>query len=368
MEKGNRQDGFLRVCYYAWGRSDLLPHEIDTSLCTHLILGFVEVKDNIIHKGSTSGEEAYRTMGEMKKRNPALKVMVSVGGGGNADGFHSMVASAFGIDAFTESVISTLREHGLDGIDIDWEFPNMVKHGKRHFTRLIQRLNAAFCDEARTAGKDKLLLSAAVAPQSLIIRNSYDIPEVSRCVDFINLMTYDLHLFKWYFPFSGHNAPLCARKKEVGYFSTLNVKRSAELWLAKGCPKSKLIIGIPTYGLSWKLGFKRLCGIFCPTVGKGPTGGGYVTYPEVSQFIEKGAKRVFDKQSCVPYACDGKTWVSYDDLESIEAKTRWIISEDFGGIMTFSLNYDDHKGTTTGGVTFPLHKKIKEICESPLPA
>ncbi|XP_064457940.1 chitinase-3-like protein 1 isoform X2 [Ornithodoros turicata] len=311
MEKGNRQDGFLRVCYYAWGRSDLLPHEIDTSLCTHLILGFVEVKDNIIHKGSTSGEEAYRTMGEMKKRNPALKVMVSVGGGGNADGFHSMVASAFGIDAFTESVISTLREHGLDGIDIDWEFPNMVKHGKRHFTRLIQRLNAAFCDEARTAGKDKLLLSAAVAPQSLIIRNSYDIPEVSRCVDFINLMTYDLHLFKWYFPFSGHNAPLCARKKEVGYFSTLNV---------------------------------------------------------VSQFIEKGAKRVFDKQSCVPYACDGKTWVSYDDLESIEAKTRWIISEDFGGIMTFSLNYDDHKGTTTGGVTFPLHKKIKEICESPLPA
>lgn len=355
--------GFLRVCYYSWEQSGLSPSAIDTTLCTHLILGFLEVRENILHKGSTSGDPAYRAVVELKRANPVLKVMVSVGGGGKANGFHAMVADADGVDVFVASVIHTLREHNLDGIDIDWEFPNMMRNGKSHFTRLVQKLHLALNEESQSTGKEKLLLSVAVAPQSVIVNKSYDVPEVCRCVDFINLMTYDLHLFKWYFPFSGHNAPLSCRRREIGYFATLNLESSAKLWLKKGCPKSKLIIGIPTYGLTWKLGFGRIRGVFCPTVGKG-RGGGYITYPEVNQLLEKGARRKFDKQSRVPYVCDGKLWISYDDLESVEAKTRWIASEGFGGVMTFNLNCDDHEGITAGGtVKFPLHRKIKEILD-----
>lgn len=46
---------------------------------------------------------------------------------------------------------------------------------------------------------------------------------LTRCVDFINLMTYDLHLFNWYYPLAGHNSPLFNRRKEVGYLATLNM-------------------------------------------------------------------------------------------------------------------------------------------------
>ncbi|KAK8769481.1 hypothetical protein V5799_014055 [Amblyomma americanum] len=84
----------------------------------------------------------------------------------------------------------------------------------------------------------------------------------------------------------------------------------------------------------------------------------------VCKVISNGGKRIFDKQSKVPYVIDKKNWISYDDVSSVELKARWILSEGFGGIMTFSLNCDDHTGATSPeGVRFPLHKKIKEVVE-----
>lgn len=192
---------------------------------------------------------------------------------------------------------------------------------------------------------------------------------LTRCVDFINLMTYDLHLFNWYYPLAGHNSPLFNRRKEVGYLATLNMAASAKLWVSRGMPKSKIVVGIPTYGLSWRLVHRLWHGISCPTKGKGREGGGYVSYPDVCQFLANGGKRVFDKQCKVPYAFDKKLWISYDDVESVEAKAKWIKSEGFAGVMTFSLNCDDHAGATSPDNTrFPLHRKIKEVVSTNMPA
>lgn len=359
------EGGFLTVCYYKWDQSDLKHTAIDTTLCTHLILGFSEVADGVLSKGSTDGDTSYQAVASLKEKNPALKVMLSVGGGGNAHGFHSMVSDASNTDRFVASVVETLRRNDLDGIDIDWEFPNNIRNGKLYFTRLLQRLYSAFDQEAKLSGKQRLILSAAVAPQSMITNGSYNVPEIAKVVDFINLMTYDLHVFNWYFPFAGHNSPLFSRKKEVGYLATLNLKSSTKLWVSKGMPKSKIVVGVPTYGLSWRLYHKVWHGVSCPTLGKG-RGGGYVTYPDVCQFLANGGKRVFDKQCKVPYAFNKKLWISYDDVESLELKAKWIRSENFGGIMTFSLNCDDHKGAhSENAVTFPLHRKIKEVFEMP---
>uniref|UniRef100_V5IDF6 Putative catalytically inactive chitinase-like lectins n=1 Tax=Ixodes ricinus TaxID=34613 RepID=V5IDF6_IXORI len=68
----------------------------------------------------------------------------------------------------------------------------------------------------------------------------------------------------------------------------------------------------------------------------------------------------FDKQCKVPYAFNKKLWISYDDVESLELKAKWIRSENFGGIMTFSLNCDDHRGAhSENAVTFPPSSKDK---------
>ncbi|KAL1434591.1 hypothetical protein MTO96_011678 [Rhipicephalus appendiculatus] len=360
----NKNQGFLTVSYYRWDKDKLKPDDLDTSLCTHLILGFTEVEDSILSKGSTDGDSSYQAVANLKANNPSLKVMLSVGGGGKSRCFHDMVSDPSNTDRFVACVVETLRRNNLDGIDVDWEFPMDIRNGKAHFSRLLQKLRAAFDDEAVASGRQRLILSAAVAAQSVIVNSSYNVQEIERYVDFINLMTYDLHLFKWYYPFSGHNSPLHGRRKELGYFATLNISSSAKFWISKGMPKSKIVVGVPTYGLVWRLGHHKWHGVSCLTVGKAAEGGGYITYPEVCQVIAEGGKRIFDKQSKVPYVVNKKHWISYDDIDSVEHKAKWILSEGYGGIMTFSLNCDDCTGATSpDGVRFPLHKKIKEVVE-----
>ncbi|KAL1434592.1 hypothetical protein MTO96_011678 [Rhipicephalus appendiculatus] len=345
----NKNQGFLTVSYYRWDKDKLKPDDLDTSLCTHLILGFTEVEDSILSKGSTDGDSSYQAVANLKANNPSLKVMLSVGGGGKSRCFHDMVSDPSNTDRFVACVVETLRRNNLDGIDVDWEFPMDIRNGKAHFSRLLQKLRAAFDDEAVASGRQRLILSAAVAAQSVIVNSSYNVQEIERYVDFINLMTYDLHLFKWYYPFSGHNSPLHGRRKELGYFATLNISSSAKFWISKGMPKSKIVVGVPTYGLVWRLGHHKWHGVSCLTV---------------CQVIAEGGKRIFDKQSKVPYVVNKKHWISYDDIDSVEHKAKWILSEGYGGIMTFSLNCDDCTGATSpDGVRFPLHKKIKEVVE-----
>lgn len=75
------------------------------------------------------------------------------------------------------------------GIDIDWEYPAQrggVAADKANFVLLLQQLKETL------QPIDKLVtIAVGAARQSASV--SYNIPEVVKHVDFINLMTYDLH-------------------------------------------------------------------------------------------------------------------------------------------------------------------------------
>lgn len=69
-------------------------------MCTHLILGFTDVENNVLSKGSTEGEASYRAVANLKAENPSLKVMLSVGGGAHSSCFHSMVSDPGNTDMY----------------------------------------------------------------------------------------------------------------------------------------------------------------------------------------------------------------------------------------------------------------------------
>lgn len=71
-------------------------------------------------------------------------------------------------------------------------------------------------------------------------------------VDFINVMAYDYHSYQWYFPITGPNSPLFSSKSDVGFFQNLNINGSIQYWISKGMPKEKILLGMPTYGHSFK--------------------------------------------------------------------------------------------------------------------
>ena len=88
-----------------------------------------------------------RTM-EMKKKNGALKISISVGGWNHASkGFSDVVASEANMKKFVDQSIAFMRENGFDGLDMDWEYPGVASRGskpghKHAFTVLIQKLRA----------------------------------------------------------------------------------------------------------------------------------------------------------------------------------------------------------------------------------
>lgn len=62
-------------------------------------------------------------------------------------------------------------------------------------------------------------------------------------------------------------------------------------------------------------------GLYAPAIGAGTVGiGGQISYPVVCQFLANGGIREFDAESRVPFAYHKRSWISYDDEQSLEEK------------------------------------------------
>jgi len=149
-----------------------------------------------------------------------VKVFVSVGGWNNGDdsAFESFASSSAGRTTFTNNVINLVNQYGLDGIDIDWEYPDNG-NSANNYSLLMQQLSEAM------HSRGKLLTAAVVSYNGTSIQNS-----VFGYVDFLNIMAYDE---------SGPN------------HSTYDLAvRSLDYWINRGLPAAKANLGVPFYGRS----------------------------------------------------------------------------------------------------------------------
>lgn len=348
-------EGFKFVCYYSLPtKSNILdsntlkPSELDAHLCTHINLAFASVSRNRLVPSNPYDIETYDQVNKLKNKNPHLKVLLSVNGD-----MSQVIQDHSTRKTFIKSAVGLLRQHNFDGLDIDWEFPDDAWK----FMTLLAEFRQEF--------GHKFLLTAAVAAPQFIADTSYKINVMSRYVDWVNLMTYDFHFYTRYSPFTGLNSPLFNGPKDEGYFSQLNINWTSNYWVAKGMPRHKIVIGIPTYGHTFKLVNKKNSGLYAPASSFGEVGGsgGFIDYADVCTFLTSGdVTQVFDRSTRSPYAFKNYDWVSFDDERSVAYKTEFITSKEFGGAMIWSLNSDDHKGLCyQSGDRFPLSNRIKNV-------
>lgn len=170
--------------------------------------------------------------------------------------------------------------------------------------------------------------------------------------------------------FTGLNAPLYQKSNEVGIFATLNINYSVNYWISKGLDRSKIIIGLPTYGHSFRLVNPFNTRIGAPSEDFGSVGVlGFTTYSEVCWFMKSNlaVRAEYDTETCSPFLSAGLEWISYEDERSLECKANYVRNNHFGGVMVFSLNTDDYQltcddnyeSTRVGGKKdFPLLRKI----------
>lgn len=335
------------VCYYnaptmnddprSRLRSNLYPEHIDPHLCTHLNVGIIYIVNGTLYIDEDL-RSVFKQTKQLKKANKELKILLWVGGAG-VGGFSEMVVNHASRKVFIQSLKTTLETYQLDGVDLDWEFPGTANKNRMHFSQLLHEIRREYQREHRT-----YILSVAVAAPTTIAYLSYDIREINSYADYVNIMTYDFHFYSPSTPQTGLNAPLYRRHDEESIFGTLNINASVHFWLAQGLEKSKIVIGLPTYGHSFQLvnPFNNKLG--APAANYGRVGMvGFASYSEICWFRRHNiyVHQVYDVESCSPYLYASTEWISYEDERSLECKANYIKENGFGGAMIFSLNTDD---------------------------
>jgi len=103
------------------------PHEVDSSLCTHLIYAFAVIEDNrvVAYEWNDDGPGGmFEQMISHRNQNPAVKIMIAIGGWNfGMELVTEMLATSTSRKTFIDSSIAFCRQRNFDGFDLDFEYP-----------------------------------------------------------------------------------------------------------------------------------------------------------------------------------------------------------------------------------------------------
>jgi len=214
-----------------------------------------------------------------------VKVSIAVGGWNNGDdsAFEALAANGTGRTTFVNSIVNLINQYSLDGVDIDWEYPDPGTSGN-NFSLLMQQLSSAM----HSRGK---LLTAAVVSDGYTAGGVQ--PAVFGYVDWLNIMAYD------------------GGSPHANYDWAVN---SVNFWKSRGLPASKAVFGVPFYSRP-----------------------NYYTYAQLVAMDPANANRdctwVSGAQQC------------YNGVPTIKRKTQWAMTN-AGGMMNWELSQDTTGSTS----------------------
>jgi len=293
----------------------------------------------------------FAQLAELKRINPQLRILISLGGWNGSKYFSAAAATALSRARFAQSVIEVFfRPYAglFDGVDVDWEFPvsggapgNLARPEDRtNFTLLIAELRRNLAELSAVEHRElELTIAVSAAPDKIV---NLEAAALAPLVDRINLMAYDYHAGA---ALGAFNAPLFASAGDPN--PDLNVDSSVNALIRAGVPPAKVTLGLAFYGRAVAGVPPENGGLFqTGAAASGEWGGGDgIDYRDLvaRRPQQHGFHRYWSDEGQVPwlYNAEQRIWISYDDPSSIASKASYARNRALAGIMIWDLFADD---------------------------
>jgi GH18 family chitinase len=291
------------VVAYVTSWTQVVP---DPTVMTHInyAFGHVNAQFNGVR---IDNEQRLRDLVSLKRQQPSLRVMLSIGGWGSGR-FSEMAASDENRRAFAADCRRVCNEFGLDGIDIDWEYPTQNSAGISSSPQDTENFTLLMRDLRQALGKKLWLTLASVGSAQYI-----DFRSCVQYLDLVNVMAYDMGSAP------KHHAALY-RSKHVGWNCA---SEAVEAHRKAGVPSGKIVLGMPFYG-------------------RGKSGV-YMKYADINK---QKLKEKWDNVGKAPYLADekGEFAIGYESPSSIAVKCAYIKEQGLRGAMYWEYADDNEQG------------------------
>jgi len=307
-----------------------------TEKLTHIIFSFLHLNGNNLAIDNATDSLAITKLVTLKKTNPKLKIIISLGGWGGCKTCSEVFNTETGRKEFSQSVLKLFKDYQVDGLDLDWEYPaieslpghHFMPEDRSNFTYLIKSLR-------ETVGPDYELSFAAGGFREYLLQ-SVEWSKVMPLVNYVNMMTYDL---------------VNGSSKQTGHLTSLystpeqseSTDQAVMFLDSIGVPMQKVVIGIAFYGRTFSGVDPKNNGLYQ----KGKFSD-YVNYKDFEKILgaEAGYQQYWDSKAKAPYAYNQatKTFATFDNLRSVYEKTMYAKARNLGGVMFWELSSDKESG------------------------
>jgi GH18 family chitinase len=377
--RGSAPSTFRKIAYYeGYGMARECLHQdalqIDSSKYTHLHFGFgtltpsydVEVGDVL---------SAYEF--ENFKRITGPQRILSFGGWAFSTEPATYNIFREGVTAanrltMARKIADFIKKHDLDGVDIDWEYPGAPDipgippgnkdDGENYLAFLVILKNLL-------PGKSVSI----AAPSSYWYLRAYPLEKISKVVDYIIYMTYDLH-GQWdaQNPNSQEGCALgnCLRS-QVNLTETMS---SLVMITKAGVPSGKVVVGVTSYGRSFNMAEAGCYGPEClytgtrlqsdATKGRCTDTAGYISNAEINEIIQNGTRVtkqfVDNKSNSNILVYDDTQWVAYMDNDIKARRNQLYAGLNMGGTTDWATDLDEfHDPPRSSGSWLDFKLSIK---------
>ena len=308
-------------------------------------------------------------LAELKKKNPKLRVLISLGGW-TGSAFFSDAALT---DASRKKLVSSCVDlwikgnlPGLpagvaagifDGVDLDWEWPgsdgnvgNVIRPEDKHNFTLLTAEFRAQLDKLGKKTRKHYDLTAFLPAAPAKIAAGFE-GKIFKYLDFGTVQGYDFH-GSW--ELRANQQSSLYVPKGAPDNPDFSVDNAINAWVKTGAPRRQLVLGLPYYSQGWTGITTGGNGRFATSTGAAPGvfANGTEDYKTVKNLT--GFKLYRDWRAGNSWLFDGTTFWTYDDPAQMLQKTIYIRSKGLGGAMMWSLDGDDTNASLTKAVSFGL--------------